>query len=54
MNRHIHDQLQVSRVTDKQAGADNLFDKPKKFRWSHVPYENWLKVTKRQVHSFPG
>ena len=26
MNRHIHDKLQVSTVTDKQASADKLLD----------------------------
>ena len=29
MNRHIHDKLQVSTVTDKQAIADKLLDQPK-------------------------
>ena len=31
MNRYINDKLQVSTVTDKQASADKLLDKPKKF-----------------------
>ena len=39
MNRHIHDKLQVPTVTDKQASADKLLDKPKKLCWFHVPYK---------------
>ena len=37
MNRHIHDKLQVSTVTDKEASADKLLDKLKKICWSHIP-----------------
>ena len=31
MNQHIHDKLQVLMVTDTQASADKLLNKPKKF-----------------------
>ena len=31
MNRYINDKFQVSTVTDKQANADKLLDKPKIF-----------------------
>ena len=54
MNRYVSDKLQVSTVTDKQASADKLLDKPKKFCWSHVPFQTWWKVIKLQVHSFTG
>ena len=44
MNRQLHNKRQSFTVTDKQASVDKLFDRSKKFYWSHVQYKIRGKV----------
>ena len=39
MNQHFHHKQQSLKVTEKHAGVSKLFDRSKKFYWSHVQYE---------------
>ena len=43
MNQHIHDKLQVSTVTDKQASANKLPNKPKKILLVPCSIQNLMK-----------
>ena len=54
MNQNIHDKLQVSIVTNKQASAEKLLNKPKKVVGMMFHTKFYKKFIKFEAHSFTG